>query len=221
MSAVKNIGVLFLEKARISFFSGNHTSPFVANLPSDIIRNMEVISQEKLSFLIKSLFSQLKIPCTSVLIILSQDYTYDKEFPNDPLEKFTENLNNYQELIPFENISRKTLKINKLWKASFANKDLCEDVKTSIEKLSIIVIGVVPMSMIAVSISEFSKGFSYKLITEKIDLIKHYSFLREVQKEISPQNNNSLIKNNATGIILAVVLFLIAILLVVFYLNMN
>lgn len=206
MSDTGSLGILFLEKEGATFYYGQQNFPVQLNPPYDILRDMEVVSEEKLTLLFRGVISQIKPVCTSVIVILSHDYTFDKEFPNDPLEKFTNDVTSYQDLIPFENVSRKTLKTNKGWTASFANKDLCESLKTSFEKLRIIVIAVAPFSLLGLTVEELSKGFNYKLIKDKIDLVKQYSFLRDSRREL-PQKNNPIIKNNTLGLILVVFLF--------------
>lgn len=220
MSPAKSLGVLYLEKNKISFFCSTQNCPLEAVLSYDVIRDMNIVNLEKFIFTIRSFISQLKSPPEGVIIALSPDYTFDKEFPNDPLEEFTKNLDNYQSIIPFENISKKTLKTNKGWRASFTNKDLCENLKTAMERLNLVVVGIVPLSMLSPAISELSKGFNYMLLLDKMDLIRQFSFLRENQKE-SPPQTGSLIKNNTLGLILAIVLFSIAAILIFYLLTLK
>ncbi len=214
MSGAGNLGILYLEKNKASFYYGRANLSLQADITGDILRDMEVVSEERLTLFLRSLVAQPKPLCTVVVVILSPEFTFDKEFPNDPLEKFTHDLNIYQDSIPFENISRKTLKTNKGWRASFTNKDLCESLKTSFEKLRILVVGIVPFSLLSLTVSEFSKGMSYKLIIEKMNIVKEYSFLREGQKELVSNKNNST-KNSMIGLVLAVFLFSTAILLLI------
>lgn len=159
-------GVIFLQKDKFDVFQPLIGKVSEFRFVPEIIRDLEVVNQELLENLIKLFITNNKIDPSEMIIVLSDNVSFLKDFFVHPAEKKTdvnpgtgaslgkieqiapkvtdEEINFFIEHIPFERVISKTFPLENGVKVFAANQDLFESLKTSFEKLGFKITMVLP-----------------------------------------------------------------------------
>lgn len=219
--AKKDLGVFLLERGKETLYTQMNLAGYSTPLPSDVVCDMEVISEEKLTQLIKRLLEANKIVIRGVIVILSLDYTFKNELEDESSEGLLEKLKAFQEMVPFENVESKIVKQEKKWKVICVSRDLCEKLKIVFEKMNIGFLGVVSYEALIDSFPEFSKSFDARLAMDKVEAIKLSGFVNQEEKILTSEKGKAPIekKNNLSILLVVFGLLFVVLLVMIFFLR--
>lgn len=214
----KDLGLFLLERGKATIYTPTNNAGYSTALTSDVVNDMEVISEEKLMLLIKRVLETNRLAIKGILVILSLDYAFMNELEDESSEGLLEKLKVFQEMVPFENVESKVFKQEKKWKAVSVSRDLCEKLKIVFEKLNIFVFGIVSYQALIDFSPEFSKGFDARLAMDRIEAIKLLGYLNQEEKVlISEQGKPAVEKKNNLVLLLGVFGLLLVVLLVIIF----
>jgi hypothetical protein len=215
--AKKPTGIFYLDGNRGFFFEQAMGSPVALDFTPDVISNLEVIDRKKLDLLIHAFIKNYKLQPKNIAIMLSTRMTFDKEFPHGSIE-IEKNIEEFLELVPFEDVLSKRVILSGKTKVSAANREICESIKASFVNAGFIVSGIYPLSLCIDALPELSSNMDLNLIVNKLPILKDFNMQPIVEASSVATEKE---KPNKTRLILlvSVFAFLILVLLVVFYKN--
>lgn len=205
--------------ANIAYLYGANVSDAVELDLSDpkIIHDLEVVNQEQLEAKILSFVDTNKIIPSGILIVLSNTFTFDKDFNDSATPKLYEEIQSFLSTVPFEDTYSKTYQIGKSSKIIAVNKAFCDVFITEFEKLKFTFSGVVPLQIVQSIMPEFSEKVNLKLLYGKLDALKQYRIFtpeKEAVKE-TEKTHKTTTKSKQPIILIGVFVFLLIILGVV------
>lgn len=123
--------ILFIDRSGFSVFQDTQPNILKFNFTPDLVANLDVVSKAQFSNLIATFIQINKIVPSSLGIILSDSVVYFKDLintsqkqtsPSQPLSN--EDVQNFLEDVPFEEILAKVIKTDQLNRVVAVNKDL-------------------------------------------------------------------------------------------------
>lgn len=179
-------GVFYIDSSRAIFYEGILNTAVALDFPTDVISDLEVINRKKLEDLLGSFVQAHKISPQPIIILLSNQITFEKDFEENSAE-LERSINEFLELIPFEGyVSTRVLSSRKI-KVVAANKELCETVKNTFLKLEFMVEGIFPLSIIQVILPELANRVEFSVVLNKITELKEFNLLPDVETHMSYQ----------------------------------
>lgn len=210
-------GIFYIDGNRAFYFDQSMGSPVALDFTPDIVSNLEAIDKKKLDLLIHAFIKNYKLQPTNIAIILSTRMTFDKEFPHGSIE-IDKNIEEFLELVPFEDILSKKIPFSGKTKVVAANREFCDCLKSSFISGGFVVSGIYPLSLCLGVIPELASNMDLNLIINKLPMLKEYNLqpIAEVSSRVPEKE-----KPNKTRLILlaGVFGFLILVLLFVLYKN--
>lgn len=213
----KPMAIFYLEENRAVFYGSNIPQILSLDLPVEVVNDLEVIDKEKLSSLLQSFIQSNKIEPANLIILLSTAVTFEKDFQDFSSEELDEETQKFIELVPFQEIESKKIKIDKKWKVVVINKDFCNAFKSGLEKQGFTVTAFIPASVLQETMPELASNLDLNIILNKIELVKQYSILSkqettrvlktEIQKK--QQNKKMLVLYAIFGFLLLILIILI------------
>lgn len=221
MEFTKKECILYLDKSRMTFSGSNISTVLVANIPPDILNDLELIDSSKLESFIQSFIAQYKINPNQLIIVLSPQITFDQDFPDKQGEHLDKDIQQFLESVPFENVVSKTFRLEKKLKVIATNRDICDLFKNSFERQGFKVWAIVPVSILQEIFFELAKSLDLHIILEKFYALKSYSFLVDTDEASYNVYNKeaNLKKNFRLYILLGFFFTLLFILAIIVYLN--
>lgn len=156
-------------------------------LPSNVLKNQEIIDTRKYSGLITNFFNKNNLVDEEVIILLLQEVLYEKKIPVTTPQQEEKEILNFLNTIPFENNKISFLKIPEDGTETIiaTNKDLytylldvCSEMKLKVE-------AVFPIK----ALGEIDKNaVNWKVIPQRLDKLENsspFNFLNEPQEYIS------------------------------------
>ncbi len=175
----KPAGIFYLEPNRGFFYDQTLPSPIAIEFPPDIISDLEVVSKKKLEYAIQAFLNTYKIVPKSIMILLSPNVTFDKDFILETVQ-IDKNIQEFLDLVPFqEYISRQSKFPGKI-KLVAANKDLTEAIKDSFANMDFAVSAIIPLSFCIEVIPQLQTNLDLALILEKTPELRGYSLTSEI-----------------------------------------
>jgi len=175
MPSKQKLGVLFLDSTKFDLFIP-HTSTVVSyNLPSTLVRDLEILDKEALTTQITTFIDTNKIPPFTVIIVLSERVLFNRDFaPIADLQEQVTIVQDFLDTIPFDNLSTKTFKLERGFKVVAANRDFYENIKEILETKGFIVDAIAPITVVAQELATLTlldKQTAQKIIS-KLNTIK-------------------------------------------------
>jgi len=210
----RQTAILYIEPTGLFYYGG---SSVLLQLPftKEIVNDQEIISKEKFFQELQTFFSQHSISPSNFVIMISSNLIYKKDFPDNPAPK-NEDIQNFLDSVPFEEVLSKVYKLNKKMEVVATNKQFCDEVERSLVQLQSKVIAIVPLNIIQEVIPELSQNLDLGIAFTKIETIKEYSFItfgEEVHK-VLPEKKS---ERNRFYILLVVFGFLLVVLIVMIF----
>ena len=195
-------GIVFLHKDKFDLYSPNLTKIIEFRFVPEIVRDLEVVNGDLLGNLIKLFVESNKVAPSELIIVLSDDACFVKDFvlppssvapqmptsPNQPTpilfdaetaSKQRQDIEAFVDHVPFENVASREFPTGNGTKVLAVNKDFFEVVKLSFEKVGFKVRAVYPGIL-------FANNISSKPV---LDIIAANSIL---QQEYDLRDNNLL-----------------------------
>lgn len=229
MTAAKQTSIVFLTKNRLDFFDFATSS--ISQLPfsPSATKYQELIDPLSFEAQITSFVKGENFPQSQITIVLADELVYQKPFTQpsqDQPANIDEQITNFIENIPFENVARKLIKSQTGSTIIAVNQDFYEIVKSALEKLGFSILAVFPAFVFTLGIQGLDSA-SCQTILSKLDSVREFNFLSDSnektqqittpseQKTSEPPHNEKSNKKLLVFIAIFILLIVILVFLVI------
>lgn len=185
---------LYLDKNGFYFYESGLTLVVSLAFLATSVKDMDVINSVSLFNQINGFVEQYQLAPASILIILSPNITFEKDFTDMSKETMKEEIEKFIDTVPFESVLAKEYPNEKGAKVIAGNDDLYREIKIGFEKVSFFVENVVPYQMLGQDqafISNMTTENANQLL-KRLDHLKQFSMV-PIKKE------NVVINQNPNG----------------------
>lgn len=210
----KPAGIFYLETNRGFFYDQTMASPIAIEFPPDIISDLEVVSKKKLETAIQVFLNTYKIVPKSIVILLSPNVTFDKDFTVGSVQ-MDKNIQEFLDLVPFQDYISRQSKFPGKIKLVAANRDLTDTIKDSFADMEFAVSAIIPLSFCLEIIPQLKINLDLALILEKIPELRAYSLTSEIiipegsQKKEKKDNKNLFMMIGVLAFLFLILFFVI------------
>lgn len=181
----KPSAIIYIDRLKCVFYSNINRLALNLSFSSETVRDMEIVSKEKLHTLIKSFIETQKIPQSEVIFVLAQSLVFEKELQEVAPDQEEFEVQNFLDITPFQNIYWKRVKLYKKTKLYVTNKDFCDTFRNILRQLGFIVEGIVPVALLQEAIPQLRTNLDLHIMLEKFDAIKQYSIVDLIKTPLS------------------------------------
>jgi hypothetical protein len=188
--------IIYLDFNRLFYYGSNITDKVLGiNIPQTSFRNLEIVSEEEFSNLIKSFLQYHKIAPTQVTLILSSSVYFDTKIPASTDKNFTisDATSYFLDLTPFENIISRSFIWEKETVIVATNQKLCDLLKSSLEVNKFNLESIIPEFVLGPQIN-LKNGLDIpnaSKIMNMSDHLKQYNLLKDQIIPRSQENNEN------------------------------
>lgn len=174
-------GLMLLGKNGLTLYSDSAKRIFQLNFKPEIVKDIEIINLEQFNQYAKSFVSANKIAPSPLIMIVSHNMFFEKDFP--PLTKEQQAAENQKFLdnIPFEEVASTAFGNEKSFKILATNGFFIEEVRNSFQTLGFTINIALPSTLFG-NIGEELNQATIKIIYGKYPSIKHYNLLKEASR---------------------------------------
>jgi hypothetical protein len=211
-------GVFYIDGNKAFYFEQSLASPIPLDIPVDIISNIELLNAKKLEALLQAFIRSYKLVGKNIVLLLSAQITFDKDFPNGSIE-VEKNIQEFLELVPFEEALDKKIISSGRTRVVAANREICESIKSIFSLAGFMVSGVYPLSLCLEVIPQLQSNLDLNLFVSKIPELKDFNLLPVIE----PSSYNSVEKEkpNRNRMIMLVGVFALLLLILLFVIYTN
>lgn len=204
----KPTGVFYVDRNKAYYFELTISTPIALDIPTDILANFELMNKKKLHTLLTNFIRTYKLEPKNIVILLSTQVTFDKEFPHGSIE-VQKNIQEFLELVPFEEMLDKRIIANRQTKVVATNKEVCDAIKQSFTAHGFLVSGVYPLSQVIESIPQLKQNLDLSLFVNKVTDLKALNLqpIVEAAMHSSPAATFEKEKSNKTRLFLLIGVF--------------
>lgn len=190
--AKKQTAVVYIDTDKALFYTGKTVDIFRLDFPSNVISDLDLVSEEKLTELIDSFCKTNNLEGTKyeTTLVFSTGSVFEKDFADENKEENTQ-MQQFIDIVPFEDVLSKTYKLDKKTKVVVINKTLYEALKNALEKKNFSISSVLPYSVLQEINTELANSVNLAFIAGKIDSYKQYNL-----NDSENNNSNNKIKTN-------------------------
>lgn len=186
-------GIIFLQRDKFQFYSPYLTNLFEFRFVPEFIQDFDIFNRELLENLLRVFISNNKIPASGLVIVIADNASFIKDFvlaqqpiapqqasiPPQTLADLQEQANEYLQLVPFESAATKTFPLANGVRAYATNQEVCEVLKSILEKLGFIFEGVFPAFVFDPGVSSRTSldAPSISVILQKIPTLRQYNLM--------------------------------------------
>lgn len=216
----KQMCVFYIENAKAYFYGSNVPNMLELDFPVDTINDLEVLNKDKLDLLVQNFIQSNNILPTNAIIVLSPLVTFEQDLSKEATTADDEEIINFLEYVPFENVISRAIKLEKKLKLVAVNKEFCDTFKNNLEKIGFHVLSIVPFSVLQETHSELANNLDLQVILDKASSLKQYSLsgIEEPVTEMSKKNDSKKEKKRLY-LLVGVFIFLIFALIITIYLS--
>lgn len=219
----KPTGVFYIDRNKAFYFELSLSSPIALEIPTDILANFELMNKKKLTILLNNFIKSYNLPSKNIVLLLSVQVTFDKEFPHGSIE-VQKNIQEFLELVPYEEILDKKIISSGKTKVVATNKEVCDALKQTFIAHGFLVTGIYPLTQVMESVPQLKQNLDLSLFVNKISDLKALNLAPVVEAAMRSSSSSLALnkdKSNKSRLILlvAVFAFLIVILGYVIYAN--
>ncbi len=175
----KIAGIFYLEANRGFFYDQTLSSPIGLEFTQDIVSDLEVVSRKKLEVAIQTFLNANKIAPKSIIILLSPNVTFDKDFPLGTVQ-MEKNIQEFLDLVPFQDYISRQAKFPGKIKVVAANRSFSDTVKESFSNSGFLVSAVIPLSFCLETIPQLKTNLDLALVLDKAAELRGFSLTSEV-----------------------------------------
>lgn len=215
--AKKQTAVVYIDTNKIFFYAGKTGDIFRLDLSLGIVSDMDLVNEEKLLLAIDSFCKTNNLEGTNyeTLVVFSMESTFEKEFSDDIKEDDAQ-IQQFIEIVPFEETLSKVYKLNKKTKVIVVNKAIYDAIKAALEKKNFSISQLLPYSVLKEVTTDLASNVNLALIASKSDSYKQFSLINatntsSIHKEKAAEDK----KQNKRVFALVGVFFVLLIILVV------
>lgn len=223
MLATKSI--VYLSRNKLEYYDNNLPQVLALPFTADLAKDLEVLNAAAVILQIKSFVENNKINPSQLIIALSPDVYFERDFPLTSEFHPESELSKFIDTIPFEHTSSKVYKIENMSKLIATNAEFYNTVKKAFEEGGSIVEAIIPLSILGkdIIIGEILDVTSAKKILERSEVAKQNSLLIYQdtldKKQDQKMNLKSKSEDNRSLIFLLPILFMLIIVLIILYLR--
>ncbi len=215
----KETNLIYLDRNRFDFYSDVQNQLYNFDLSTFVV-NLEIINQAGLAEQVKSFVEMNKVPIGNIMIVLAEPLLFMKAIPPETEEKEEEDIQKFQDSVPFEHIISKTFPIEggKLLVAS--NKEYYNAIEKCFSKCGFTTTVIVPIFSTQTNIAPGSPidPVSAKNILKNAETIR-VSGMEAIESETTtskPQVPNSKGSSNKSRLFMLVGVFGVLIIVLLF-----
>lgn len=212
-----SLSIILLERDRLEFFSPSIPDILIFEFKKDLVNDLELLNQSGLELQLKAFINQYKIPQSELAIILSDSICFEKDNSDTDDTKQAAIVQNFLDIVPFENSGHKIFKLKKGYRIVAANKNLYRAINDALGNMGFTVIGVVPSSILGITIQNLDEA-SARFIAEKANLIKQQTMIAPEQEIIKGPTEEKKVFG-VRRIIMLVAIFAVLISIMIYLLN--
>lgn len=208
---------LCLNRESMMFYSPELIDLSILNLNSDIIQDLEIISQSALERVIKNWLSQAQIEAKTLAIYFAEENYFFKDLTDTKINPQDPEIKNFLENIPFNHVVTKVFPMSQGARIAAINVSLLKPLVTVLEKCGFTILAATPAYVFGINISNpFSKELAKKSL-ENQEIFKVYNFIdqEEVEKKLAAQKTFLSVEINKNLIIMIAFLLILIVVLVV------
>ncbi len=200
--------ILFLDRSGFSVFQDTASNIARFNFTPDIVANLDVVNKEQFSNLITTFIQINKIIPSSLGLVLSDNIVYEKDLvdilqkspvPIEPSglevqanidKEHKEEIQNFLEDIPFEEVLAKVIKTDKVSRIVAVNKDLVMTIADVFVNKGSTIEAIIPSFMYGPNVN-FAAGLTQnniQAILGESEILRLGNLLTDQQRIISPQS---------------------------------
>src|SRR5437588_516351 len=103
----KSTSILYIDRTKMDLFLKDSQALFHLEMPTTVLKNIEVMNKDELAAMIKNFIETNKIPPGEIYFVLADTLFFMKDFSlmAAPAEKLE--IEKYLDIVPFENIGYK------------------------------------------------------------------------------------------------------------------
>ncbi len=179
----KKKGVIFIEKNAFYYFDETRTNVLQYAFPPNLVQDLEIFDKEALETQIKTFIDTNKIFPANLMLVISDSIIFEKMVPLTDNSKKDQEVQNFLENIPFENIIYKVYDQDKGYKIIAFNKEIFTSLKSAFETPGFTVSGVIPNFILGnMGSSGTLQINTVKFVLSKFDMLQKESLVIEPVK---------------------------------------
>ncbi len=214
----KPTGVFFVDGNKAFYFEQSLGAPIPMEITADIFSDLELISGKKLDALIKKFIITSKFGPKNIIILLSTQVTYDRDFPHGSIE-VEKHIQEFLDLVPFESVISKKALFSGRTKVIAANKEFCDAIKSSFVNAGFIVSGIYPLSLCLELAPELQSSMDLNLVINKVPELKDFNLMPTPEVALSATKKQEAPDKNRLFLLIGVMVLLGVVLAFVLYKN--
>lgn len=230
----KEAALIYIDRNSLTYYRDAIGTLLVFPYPQEIIRDLDVLSEDALKSQLKAFITANKIPAANISIILAEGVVFEKvvqlQNKNTPLtsEEKDETIQRFIDTVPFESVAYTKVPSEKDIKVIAANSDFFTTIMQAFEQEKFSVTTVLPASVFGKEIS-FAGGINQtvaKTAFQKADTLKQYNLLVKREGGIVIPQAHQILQDKQTDkkrlfLLVGVFIFLIIVLVIVIILSMG
>lgn len=221
MLSKKKVGLIYLERDSLYYYGSNIVNSLLKlDFTPEAVRDLDIINKDVLSKKIKLFVDTNKIQPASLIIIISPNLIFEKNFAPMEENKLETEIQKFLDNVPFEIMSTKRYTVDKSSKIIATNKLFYEIVKNSFEEKKFIIEAIIPFSALKINPAAKSNfnTTTAGLILKKFDYLKQDSLLINEENYTTFKEkglNSEFIKNpkNKRAVILIIAFIIMTVVL--------
>lgn len=174
-------GILYLAKNNIALYDEKTKGIFRLNFLPLVVKDLEVINRDQLKLNIKSLVESNKIMPTALIMVVSYNMFFEKDFPPLTKEQQVNETQKFLDNIPFEDIASTAIGNEKIYKILAANGHFIESIREAFQALGFAINIAIPAIAFG-NIGEELNQVTIKIILSKYPTLKQYNLLKNEAK---------------------------------------
>ncbi len=207
----------FVSRNKLYFFAENQENVMEIPLSSEIVLDLEIISQNSLERILRNWLDQYKIVPDQVALVMDGSTYFHQAVEQIPQSHDDPAIQQFLETVPFSNVLTETFPLQQGAYITALNQNFISPLISTLEKIGFIVVSVSPAFIFGIDFNKqpFSKELGAKMLTDP-ELLSSYSFLSEQEVDLkltTPQPFLSVQFNTKLIVLAMVFIALIGILL--------
>lgn len=186
-------GILYITRDRFDFYSPSLPGVIQCPLAPTLIKDLEILNEQGLYIQIKSFIETHRIKPMQLLLVLSEDITFERDYIDRPDFDRNQAIQHFQDTLPFEEITMKLYKVDKGLILIGINRHLYEPVSQSFQKLGFVTEGIIPQIITRrdTTMSNTLDIASAVMLLSKFDLYREDSVLTHQATPIEPEKKET------------------------------
>ncbi|MCL4338332.1 LytR C-terminal domain-containing protein [Patescibacteria group bacterium] len=182
--------IVYLNRQQLIFFGSTITSPIKLDIPETVVHNMEIINRDEFNILIKAFIEFYKIMPSRLIVVISHDIYFEKDFPHLKENVVSDNMQQFLDMIPFENIASRLYHLETISKIIAGNKEVYSSIKMAFEAKGFAIEAIIPEFILEKYI-DMKNGINAEVFKSMIDKFDYFKAenMSDTKEEIVPKQS--------------------------------